>query len=307
MQKRSLRFTLLASILLHSCLVLFAFFAPRLIPPTPQVVDISFVDAEELRRAQQLQEKEMRQIVEQSEAAVNNEAPEDAKFLSRNNQTVKKQTQAAQKGEFRNTPAKTPGHGTGGKPKLSLNDLKPTFDPQKAVERKVTQEKMIEETLDKEALKMAKQAAQEKQQAAAQTPGNGGAQASQTQDYLKDVETSMETMLSTKEFVYYSFYARIRKQLNQHWSGKVREKLTKMFNEGRSIASEQDKVTKLMITLNQNGQLVKVQVLNDSGIRDLDDAAIEAFRAAAPFPNPPKGILESDGTIKIRWDFILEA
>ena len=50
-----------------------------------------------------------------------------------------------------------------------------------------------------------------------------------------------------------------------------------------------------------------VQVLNDSGIRDLDDAAVEAFKEAAPFPNPPEGIVESDGTIKIRWDFILEA
>jgi protein TonB len=40
---------------------------------------------------------------------------------------------------------------------------------------------------------------------------------------------------------------------------------------------------------------------------DLDSAAVEAFRQAAPFPNPPKGMVEADGTIKIRWDFVLEA
>jgi protein TonB len=81
-----------------------------------------------------------------------------------------------------------------------------------------------------------------------------------------------------------------------------------MFNEGRSPASvESDRITKLMIVLNSAGTLVKVQVLRDSGVSDLDDAAIEAFRAAAPFPNPPKGIIESDGTVKIRWDFVIES
>ncbi|HPI41531.1 MAG TPA: TonB family protein [Pseudobdellovibrionaceae bacterium] len=52
--------------------------------------------------------------------------------------------------------------------------------------------------------------------------------------------------------------------------------------------------------------MVKVQVIGDSGIQDLDDAAIEAFKAAAPFPNPPKGVVENDGTVQIRWDFVLE-
>lgn len=307
MEKRSLKWTLIISLLIHGGLVIFAFFAPKLITPPKKIIEVAYLNDEELKKAMaQFEDKQQRQIVEQSEKSVNNEVPENAKFLSQNNQTVKKQTQAAQKGEFKNTAAKTPGFGTGGKPKLDLNNLKPTFDAQKTFERKMTQEKMIEETLDKEAFKVAKEKAQAPPKPA-ETTGNNGAQASQTQDYLKDVETNMETMLSTKEFVYYSFYARIRKQLNQHWSGKVRDKLTKLFREGRTIASEQDKITKLLITLNQAGQLVKVQVLSNSGIRDLDEAAIEAFRAAAPFPNPPKGILETDGTIKIRWDFILEA
>jgi protein TonB len=61
-----------------------------------------------------------------------------------------------------------------------------------------------------------------------------------------------------------------------------------------------------MIVLNSTGNLVKIQVLADSGILDLDDAAIEAFQKAAPFPNPPNGIVEGDGMVRIRWDFILE-
>ncbi len=73
------------------------------------------------------------------------------------------------------------------------------------------------------------------------------------------------------------------------------------------IASSQDRITRVVIVLNEQGTLVGVQVIGASGVQDLDEAAIEAFRAAAPFPNPPKGIVDQDGKIKIRWDFILEA
>ena len=34
---------------------------------------------------------------------------------------------------------------------------------------------------------------------------------------------------------------------------------------------------------------------------------MEAFQQAGPFPNPPKGMLDADGFVRIRWDFILKA
>ena len=81
----------------------------------------------------------------------------------------------------------------------------------------------------------------------------------------------------------------------------------RLFRQGRTIASDRDHTTKLLIILSENGSLVNVQVLGESGVHDLDDAALEAFRSAAPFPNPPKGIIEADKTVKIRWDFVLES
>ena len=129
MEKRSLKITLIVSLLIHGSLVVFAFFAPKLITPPKKIIEVAYLNEDELKKAMaQFEDKQQRQIVEQSEKSVNNEVPENAKFLSQNNQTVKKQTQAAQKGEFKNTAAKTPGIGTGGKPKLDLNNLKPTFD-----------------------------------------------------------------------------------------------------------------------------------------------------------------------------------
>jgi protein TonB len=250
------------------------------------------------------------QVVDQDEKPVNDERPEDAQFLSAHNQTVQKQTVAEKLGDFKNRKEKN-SDGDGGAPEISIEDLKPKMDFSKLLDKKRTQEQELEKSLDENAIKVANEKQLQKQlqeqQVTATKPGAAGAESSQTTDYLKDVDKGMETLLSTREFVYYSFYARIRRQLNQHWGGKVREKVTKILKEGRSIASTDDKVTRLMITLDRRGQLVKVQVLNDSGIRDLDEAAVEAIQEAAPFPNPPEGIVEADGTIKIRWDFILEA
>lgn len=312
MRRWQFRESLILSIIFHIILVMSTIVLPKLFtPPKVEIVEIDFstpkpppppVQPEKLKIPDAT-----KQIVEQDEKPINDEVPDDVKFLSAHNQVVKKQTVAKDLGEFKNMKDKSGAAGDGGSPeKLKQMDLKPKMDFTKLLDKKVQKERELEKSMEEDAIKIQaqKDAAME---AATQKQGRGGSQASQTQDYLKDVDQGMETLLSTREFMYYSFFARIRRQLNQHWGGKVKEKVSKIFKEGRSIASADDKVTKLLITLNKNGELIRVQVLNDSGVRDLDEAAIEAFKEAAPFPNPPSGIVDPDGTVKIRWDFILEA
>lgn len=238
---------------------------------------------------QSRQQKTQQQIVEQSEKPLNDEVPEDARFLSAHNQRVVKETRAQQIGDFRNsagmgttaTPSKKPTQKKQAKNKVSrgtlptLSDLRPQFSPDVSREINPSQ-------------------------------GSGGP-ASQTNDHLKDTAPSLETLLNTREFVYYTYYQRIRTQIRQFWEPSIRAKVKKIFAQGRSIASEKDHITRVVIILDKDGNLMRVQVVGESGLKDLDDAAVEAFRAAEPFPNPPKGIVERDGTIKINWDFILEA
>ena len=129
---------------------------------------------------------------------------------------------------------------------------------------------------------------------------------SASRDYLKDKEKGLQTLLNTREFAFYTYYQRIRNKIQFLWEPAIEQKIRHLFRQGRRIASTQNHITKVMIVLNHQGQLEKVQVLERSSWRDLDSAAVEAFRAAEPFPNPPKGIVEKDGKIRIRWDFILE-
>lgn len=254
---------------------------------TEDPIEITFLDEKPSTSVK----KEQLQIVEQSERQLNEEVPEESKFLGRKNQRVLKQTKAAEQGQFKNTVG---GGSAANKKKKkvaknkkkknikskkgnmpTLADLKPKFDWDEASSK-----------------------------------GMKGTQlgVAKTADYLKDVDTGAQTLLSTREFVYYSYYNRIKKKLQYLWEPKIKEKMQKIFRSGRKIASAPiDRTTQLVIILNAKGILTGVKVLGESGITELDDAAIEAFRAAAPFPNPPKGIIEKDGTVKIRWDFVLEA
>lgn len=313
MKSPSFRKYFVLSVLLHIFVTGTFFIAGKMssTPPPKEAVSINFLSPDELQKMTQAEVAKKpltvpaNQVVEQSETSANEEAPDNARFLSAKNQKVQKQTVAAERGEFKNIKKAAPqkmGTKGDGRPKNAdiseeskkqiAKDLFKGFDASEAVERQ-------------------KVAAQEAGLGEGRGQGeqNTGTatDASQSNDYIKDVQVGLETLLNTREFKYYSYYNRIRKQLSQHWEGRVREKLTKLFKEGRApAATNKDRITKLMIVLNDRGTLVRVQVLSDSGIRDLDDAAIEAFRAAAPFPNPPKGIVEGDGTVKIRWDFVLE-
>lgn len=126
-------------------------------------------------------------------------------------------------------------------------------------------------------------------------------------DYVKGVKESETTALNTKEFVFFGYYKRIRDQLDQAWRPILKENIYRYLRKGRNISSDVEHITKTMVTLDRKGEIVKVQVIEESGIVDLDDAAIRAFNKAGPFPNPPNGIIDERGEIKIQWNFILRS
>lgn len=125
-------------------------------------------------------------------------------------------------------------------------------------------------------------------------------------DYVNNVELGARTLLNTREYAYFSFYRRVRRQLEQFWEPGLRQKIRGMVQRGRMIAAEQEHATKLLVTLDVEGQITKVQIENSSGLLDLDEAAIEAFNRAGPFPNPPRGMLNEAGQVKVEWEFILK-
>ena len=124
--------------------------------------------------------------------------------------------------------------------------------------------------------------------------------------YISGMKEGEVSALNTKEFVFFSYFERVRQQLDQAWQPILKANVQRLIKAGRHLASNADYTTRTLVSLNQKGEILRVQILEESGTFDLDQAAVDALNKAGPYPNPPKGLIDSSGTVQIRWDFILK-
>ena len=119
-------------------------------------------------------------------------------------------------------------------------------------------------------------------------------------DHLEDVENGAETALNSKSWVHAGFFNRVKRQVAQVWQPGT------VFGR-RHSSSGMDKTwpTEVRVTLRPNGELASVIVLKGCGLQELDDEAMRAFRAAGPFPNPPRDLVRN-GVIVFEFGFFFE-
>jgi TonB family protein len=226
------------------------------------------------------------QIVE-SEAAKEKIKPKDAKFLGKSDQSFDRQTIARNIGAFKEAG------GQEQKNSQKSQDKNKEMQKVKSVLGKISLGDLSQNntTLGKfhpvKTNKLAK----------------GGP--SSTSDYVEDIPLGDMTHLNTVEFKFYGFYHRIRQKLEQYWGNSLREKADILAKQGRKIASDADKITSLAIYIDDKGNIVKIVLKGTSGVKELDDAAVESFNKAGPFPNPPNGMMQ-DGVAVIEWGFVVK-
>ncbi len=129
---------------------------------------------------------------------------------------------------------------------------------------------------------------------------------SATNDYVEHVALGDFTHLNTTEYKFYGFFHRIREKLEQFWGRSIQEKAQAIFRSGRRLPASENLITNLQVTLNERGEIVAVKIVGASGVKELDDAAIESFNEAGPFPNPPRELLV-DGKATIDWGFVVKS
>jgi protein TonB len=129
---------------------------------------------------------------------------------------------------------------------------------------------------------------------------------SSTNDYVEEVALGDFTHLNTTEYKFYGFFHRIRQKLEQFWGKSIQEKAEALFRSGRRLPASENLITNLQVTLNHKGEIIGVKILGASGVKELDDAAIESFNQAGPFPNPPKELLVN-GKATIDWGFVIKS
>lgn len=125
-----------------------------------------------------------------------------------------------------------------------------------------------------------------------------------TDDYLKDIEDGDETSLNAKKWKHAAFFNRVKQQVRNHWRPA---EVYRQHDPTFRIYGQRDRFTLLRIQLKPDGSLANVGLETPSGVDFLDDEAVEAFKQAQPFPNPPKQLVEQgSGVISFRFGFYFE-
>ena len=280
---------------------------------------IKFISQKQLK---EIKDAHNKQIVA-NELNGRNEKPKETRFAGEKDQSFDRQTIAATNGAFKAAGLgnKTANPNTNEvnseevskKKSTSMIKSKPStpktlnlselgnFKISKIEDEEKMQAEMIKE-LNETHAKNVKKAAM-----LGSTEGNPEfAGLAQSNDFVEEVPLGEMTNLNTTEFKYYGFYSRIRQKLEQYWGNSIQSKAKGLYKSGRRIASSDNLITAVVVTLDDHGNIVEIKIEGTSGIRELDQAAIESFNKAGPFPNPPKGLLVG-GRATIQWGFVVKS
>lgn len=118
-----------------------------------------------------------------------------------------------------------------------------------------------------------------------------------------DVKIGSFTALNTDRYLYYSFYARIEEQIRYRWENRVMAAIQRFDNITMMNTGNRNWVTHIEFLLDREGFLKSALVMKESGVKIFDMAAINAFREARVFPNPPPEMVREDGFIHIKYSF----
>ncbi len=107
---------------------------------------------------------------------------------------------------------------------------------------------------------------------------------------LLEEELGTSVNLNTRELLGATYLNRIRRLVNFYWEQNI-----------RNLSSVQlvrtSYTTRVHPVLDANGALESITVAVESGNGALDNAVLQAFRIAGPFPNPPEQLIEKDGRV----------
>ncbi|HSP80116.1 MAG TPA: TonB family protein [Myxococcaceae bacterium] len=122
-------------------------------------------------------------------------------------------------------------------------------------------------------------------------------------DHLSDAEEGEGTFLNTREWKYASFFNRVKQSVGTHWDPNT--VLIRRDPTG-NIYSGRDRHTVVEVTLDERGHVADITLVKSCGLDFLDLEAIQSFKRAQPFPNPPSGLLEEDSRVRFKFGFFME-
>ncbi|NBX76556.1 MAG: energy transducer TonB [Proteobacteria bacterium] len=121
----------------------------------------------------------------------------------------------------------------------------------------------------------------------------------------KDIPYGNQTVLNTDKVRYASFINRIADEIYQPWV-EAAERALQEYALGHRKMEPNIYITRLRVTLNSEGAVTGIQVMDSCGVSELDEAPKKAFWESEPFPNPPNQLFEKDGYVRLTYEFQFE-
>lgn len=276
-------FAILASLALHLFMMGgVVYFAPLMEHKSPRTIEVALFPEGQIRDAL-IPRKEKKQIVRQALVPEKLKAPDDdtlAKYLSEQKQRVKEETQAARAG-------------------MTENRSNQGFSaPQKHAQQQQQKQSVKSEEKDKNGYKDV-DITKELQEMNRFNEGMSTIGESMPQD----MKVGSFTALNTDRYLFYTFYARMEELIRYRWESRVQRAIENFDRTTLVNIGNRNWVTQVEFLLDKEGVLQKALIMKESGINTFDAAAVNAFRDARIFPNPPKEMIEEDGYIHIKFAF----
>lgn len=107
-----------------------------------------------------------------------------------------------------------------------------------------------------------------------------------------------------KLWIFASYFNRMKAQVREQW--RPAQVGRRLLPADETRTERAGLYTLLKVELDAAGQLNHVSLVTSSSVAALDQAALEAFRAAAPFPNPPVQLVTPQGVIDFHFGFYFD-
>lgn len=235
-----------------------------------------------------------------------------AEYLSQHNTRVKKQQKARRRGKAARklgAPAKKESKIQSPKSKSLAETAAPKVAeaqelPAKPVEapKDETGDRRPKTDMLRSAQSKALLPTLDKQSAVTNIQTLTGAAASD--DALLNIKEEGETtMLDSKKFMHWDFFNTVKQRVRKHWHPA---KVYRRQDPTGKVYGIKDRLTVVQVTLNKQGNLQRLTTVKDSGMDFLDTEARAALTKAAPFNNPPTGLLNQHDMIVFKFGFLFE-
>ncbi len=124
-------------------------------------------------------------------------------------------------------------------------------------------------------------------------------------DLPGDIKEGTETVLNSDKILYASFINRVAEEVYDPWVTNLQTAITETQFRKQKLETNLY-VTKVLVTMDKEGEIQGIKLVKSSGVDSIDDAPKKAFWNLEVFRNPPSQLVQSDGFIRLTYEFHLE-